>query len=102
MSIKFQDFPGFPGPVPNLVRSIKDKLKMRSVERFKYFRKDVKTFVIPIFMYRATICSLICVQKDTVMEVNKLFLSSFGKGKRKSNDYLLYVIWIKMARKQPS
>ena len=58
------------------------------MERFNYFGRIqiVKTFVVPIFMYRA---SLISVQKDTVMEVNKLFLSSFGKGKMKSNAYLL-------------
>ena len=40
----------------------------------------VKTFVIPIFMYRA---SLICVQKDTVIEVNKLLFKFIWKGKDK-------------------
>jgi len=40
----------------------------------------VKTFVIPIFMYRA---SLICVQKDTVTEVNKLLFRLIWKGKDK-------------------
>ena len=40
----------------------------------------VKTFIVPIFMYRA---SLICAQKDTVMEVNKLFLQVIWKGKDK-------------------
>ena len=40
----------------------------------------VKTFVIPIFMYRA---GLICVQKDIVIEVNKLLFKFIWKGKDK-------------------
>ena len=40
----------------------------------------VKTFVIPIFMYRA---GLICVQKDIVTEVNKLLFKFIWKGKDK-------------------
>ena len=40
----------------------------------------VKTFVIPMFMYRA---SLICVQKDIVIEVNKLLFKFIWKGKDK-------------------
>ena len=44
----------------------------------------VKTFIVPIFMYRA---SLICAQKKN---------RSFGKGKIKSNAYLLSAIQIKV------
>ena len=53
-----------------IIRSIKEKYCYRCGSGEIYLRKDsdCKDFVIPIFMYRA---SLICVQKDTVIEVNK-------------------------------
>ena len=58
------------------------------VERFNYFRKiqNVKTFVIPIFRYRA---SLICVQKDTVIEVNKLLFKFIWKGRERQRQTLI-------------
>ena len=65
-----------------ILKSIKEKL-----QRWKWTDltilgriQIVKTFVIPLFMYRA---SLICVQKDTVIEVNRLLFQFIWKGKDK-------------------
>ena len=78
-----------------ILRSIKEKLQMWKWRDLTILGRIqiVKTFAIPIFMYRA---SLICVQKDIVIESTNYFLSLFGKGKTKSNAYLLYVTWIKV------
>ena len=78
-----------------ILSSIKEKLQMWKWRDLTILGRIqiLKTFVIPIFIYWA---SLICVQNDTVIEVKKLILSSFGKGKTKSNVYLLYVTWIKV------
>ena len=65
-----------------ILKSIKEKLKMWKWRDLTILGRIqiVKTFVTPVFMYRA---SLICVQKE-------------GKGKTKSNAYLLYLTWIKV------
>ena len=65
-----------------ILRSIKEKLQMWKWRDLTILGRIqiVKTFVIPIFMYRA---SLICVQKDTVIEVNKLLFKFIWKGKDK-------------------
>ena len=65
-----------------ILRSIEEKLQMWKWRDLTILRRIqiVKTFVIPIFMYRA---SLICVQKDTVIEVNKLLFKFIWKGKDK-------------------
>ena len=65
-----------------ILRSIKEKLQMWKWRDLTILGRIqiVKTFVIPLFMYRA---SLICVQKDTVIEVNKLLFKFIWKGKDK-------------------
>ena len=65
-----------------ILRSIKEKLQMWKWRDLTILGRIqiVKTFVIPIFMYRA---SLICVQKDIVIEVNKLLFKFIWKGKDK-------------------
>ena len=65
-----------------ILRSIKEKLQMWKWRDLTILGRIqiVKTFVVPIFMYRA---SLICVQKDTVIEVNKLLFKFIWKGKDK-------------------
>ena len=70
-----------------ILRSIKEKLQMWKWRDLTILGRIqiVKTFVSPIFIYRA---SLICVQ----IRSTNYFLSLFGKVKTKSNAYLLYVI----------
>ena len=65
-----------------ILRSIKEKLQMWKWRDLTILGRIqiVKTFVIPIFMYRA---GLICVQKDIVIEVNKLLFKFIWKGKDK-------------------
>ena len=65
-----------------ILRSIKEKLQMWKWRDLTILGRIqiVKTFVIPIFMYRA---GLICVQKDIVTEVNKLLFKFIWKGKDK-------------------
>ena len=65
-----------------ILKSIKEKLQMWKWRALTILGRIqiVKMFVIPIFMYRA---SLICVQKDTVIEVNKLLFKLIWKGKDK-------------------
>ena len=45
-----------------------------------HLSREVKTFVIPIFMYRA---GLICVNKDVIKEANKIIFQFIWKGKDK-------------------
>jgi len=65
-----------------ILRSIKEKLQMWKWRDLTILGRIqiVKTYVIPLFMYRA---SLICVQKDTVLEVNRLLFQFIWKGKDK-------------------
>ena len=65
-----------------ILKSDKEKLQMWKWRDLTILGRIqiVKTFVIPIFMYRA---SLICVQKDTVIEVNKLLIKFIWTGKDK-------------------
>ena len=65
-----------------ILRWIKEKLQMWKWRDLTILGRIqiVKTFVIPIFMYHA---SLICVQKDIVIEVNKLLFKFIWKGKDK-------------------
>ena len=65
-----------------ILRSIKEKLQMWKWRDLTILGRIqiVKTFLIPIFMYRA---GLICVQKDIVTEVNKLLFKFIWKGKDK-------------------
>ena len=65
-----------------ILRSIREKLQMWKWRDLTILGRIqiVKTFAIPIFMYRA---SLICVQKDIVIEVNKLLFNFIWKGKDK-------------------
>ena len=65
-----------------ILRSIKEKLQMWKWRDITILGRIqiIKTFVIPIFMYRA---SLICVQNDTVIEVNKLLFKFIWKEKDK-------------------
>ena len=64
-----------------ILRSIKEKLQMWKWRDLTILGRIeiVKTFVTPIFIYRA---SLICVQNDTVIEV-KLLFKFIWKGKDK-------------------
>ena len=66
----------------NLFRNLKEKLQRWKWRDLTILGRIqiVKTFVIPLFMYRA---SLICVQKDTVIEVNRLLFQFIWKGKDK-------------------
>jgi len=65
-----------------ILKSIKEKLQRWKCRDLTILGRIqiVKTFVTPLFMYRA---SLICVQKDTVMEVNRLLFQFICKGKDK-------------------
>ena len=65
-----------------ILKSIKEKLQRWKWRDLTILGRIqiVKTFVTPLFMYRA---SLICVQKDTVMEVNRLLFQFIWKGKDK-------------------
>ena len=65
-----------------ILRLIKEKLQMWKWRDLTILVRIqiVKTFVIPIFMYRA---SLICVQNDTVIEVNKSPFKFIWKGEDK-------------------
>ena len=65
-----------------ILKSIKEKLQRWKWRDLTILGRIqiVKTFVIPLFMYRA---SLICVQKDTVIEVNRLLFQFIWKGKDK-------------------
>ena len=68
--------------VDEILKSIKEKLQMWKWRDLSILGRIqiVKTFVIPLFMYRA---SLICVHKDTVIEVNRLLYQFIWKGKDK-------------------
>ena len=67
-----------------LINSIKGKLRIwrwrdpTIIGRIQI----VKTFIIPMFLYRA---SMICLDKNFVNEASKLSLTLFGKEKTKSN-----------------
>ena len=65
-----------------ILKSIKEKLQRWKWRDLTILGRIqiVKTFVTPLFMYRA---SLICVQKDSVMEVNRLLFQFIWKGKDK-------------------
>ena len=65
-----------------ILKSIKEKLQRWKWRDLTILGRIqiVKTFVIPLFMDRA---SLICVQKDTVIEVNRLLFQFIWKGKDK-------------------
>ena len=65
-----------------ILRSINEKLQMWKWRDLTILGRIqiVKTFVMPTFTYRA---SLIYVQKDIVIEVNKLLLKFIWKGKDK-------------------
>ena len=65
-----------------ITKTIKDKLRiwkwrdLTTIGRIQL----VKTFIIPTFLYCA---SLICMDKEFVNEVNKLIFDFIGKGKNK-------------------
>ena len=63
-----------------IFKSIKEKLQRWKWRDLTILGRIqiVKTFMTPLFMYRA---SLICVQKDIVMEVNRLLFQFIWKGK---------------------
>jgi len=71
-----------------ILKSIKEKLQRWKWRDLTILGRIqiVKTFVITLFMYRA---SLIFVQKDTVIEVNKLLFFQFiWKGKDKVQTFI--------------
>ena len=65
-----------------LINSIKEKLKIWRWRDLTIIGRIqiVKTFVIPIFLYRA---SMICLNKDFVNEANKIIFDFIWKGKDK-------------------
>ena len=67
-----------------LINSIKDKLRIWKWRDLTIIGRIqiVKTFIIPIFLYRA---SMICLDKNFVNEANKIIFDFNWKGKTKSN-----------------
>ena len=65
-----------------ILKSIKEKLQMWKGRDLTILGRIqiVKTFVMPLFMYRA---SLICVHRDIVVEVNRSLCQFIWKGKDK-------------------
>ena len=65
-----------------LIISIKDKLRIWMWTDLIIIGRIqiVKTFIIPIFLYRA---SMICLDKEFVNEVNKIIFNFIWKGKDK-------------------
>ena len=65
-----------------ILKLIKEKLQMWKWRDLTILGRIqiAKTFVMPLFMYRA---SLICMHKDIVIEVNKLLYQFIWKGKDK-------------------
>ena len=65
-----------------ILKSIKEKLNFWKWRNLTILGRIqiVKTFVIPIFMYRA---GLVCVHKDIIKEVNKIIFPFIWKGNDK-------------------
>ena len=65
-----------------ILKSIKEKLQFRNWRNLTILGRIqiVKTFVIPIFMYRA---GLVSVNKDVIKEANKIIFQFIWKGKDK-------------------
>ena len=65
-----------------ILKSIKEKLQFWNWRNLTILGRIqiVKTFVIPIFMYRA---GLVSVNKDVVKEANKIIFKFIWKGKNK-------------------
>ena len=65
-----------------ILKSIKEKLQFWNWRNLTILGRIqiVKTFVIPIFMYRA---GLVCVNKDVIKEANKIIFQFIWKGKDK-------------------
>ena len=65
-----------------LIESIKKKLKMWRWRDLTLIGRIqiVKTFIIPIFLYRA---SMICLDKEFINEANKIIFDFIWKGKDK-------------------
>lgn len=66
----------------DILKSIREKLHLWNWRNLTIIGRIqiVKTFVIPIFMYRA---GLVCIHKDIIKEANKIIFNFIWKGKDK-------------------
>ena len=86
--------------VDELISSIQQKLRIWRWRDLTVIGRIqiVKTFIIPIFLYRA---SLISVNREFVKDVNKITFDFIWKGKDKNQTLLLLLVTLKMGDLKP-